>query len=389
MLSREENDRLTRTGAGTPAGTVLRRYWQPIALVDELSSPRPVKAVRALGQDFVLFRDQLGGLGLLDRDCPHRNADLAFGRLEDGGLRCLFHGWLFDTGGRCLETPGEPPRSRICSTVRQRAYPVQVVNGIIFAYLGDGAPPALPALDCFIAPESHVFAFKGHLDCNWLQALEVGLDPAHASFLHRFFEDEQTSNAYGRQFRAASSGSERPMTEILRLFPQPDIRVEHSDIGLRITALRELGDGQTHIRVTNLLFPQAFVIPMSAEMTISQWHVPIDDTRCYWYALFTSFGAPVDKDVMRRQGWNSTRCPTICRGSGAATIMGSAGRSNRPGPIPEWVRTSTCTTNGPSSRRAASRTVRANTWASPTRRSSPIAGCSWPRSGRPLPAHEP
>jgi phenylpropionate dioxygenase-like ring-hydroxylating dioxygenase large terminal subunit len=301
MLSREENDRLTRTGAGTPAGTVLRRYWQPIALVDELSSPRPVKAVRALGQDFVLFRDQLGGLGLLDRDCPHRNADLAFGRLEDGGLRCLFHGWLFDTGGRCLETPGEPPRSRICSTVRQRAYPVQVVNGIIFAYLGDGAPPALPALDCFIAPESHVFAFKGHLDCNWLQALEVGLDPAHASFLHRFFEDEQTSNAYGRQFRAASSGSERPMTEILRLFPQPDIRVEHSDIGLRITALRELGDGQTHIRVTNLLFPQAFVIPMSAEMTISQWHVPIDDTRCYWYALFTSFGAPVDKDVMRRQ----------------------------------------------------------------------------------------
>jgi phenylpropionate dioxygenase-like ring-hydroxylating dioxygenase large terminal subunit len=301
MLRHEDNELLTRTGPRTPAGALLRRHWQPIALIDELDLPKPVKAVRALGQDLVLFRDQRGRLGLLDRDCPHRNADLAFGRLEDGGLRCLFHGWLFDADGTCLETPGEPARSRVCSTVRQRAYPLKVQNGIIFAFLGEGAPPAAPALDCFIAPETHVFAFKGYLDCNWLQALEVGLDPAHASFLHRFFEDEQTANAYGKQFRSASADSELPMTRVLRLYQQPDIRVERSDIGLRITALRDLGDGQMHVRVTNLLFPQAFVIPMSAEMTITQWHVPIDDQRCYWYALFTSFGAPVDKDLMRRQ----------------------------------------------------------------------------------------
>ena len=301
MMTREQNELLTRVCSGAPAGQLLRRYWQPVALAEELAGSRPVKPVRILGQDLVLFRGPDGRLGLLDRDCAHRGADLAFGRLEDGGLRCLFHGWLFDADGKCLETPGEPPESRICSRVRQRAYPVQERSGIVFAFLGEGQPPALAALDCFIAPDSHVFAFKGYLDCNWLQAVEVGLDPAHASFLHRFFEDASTSDAYGRQFRAASADSELPMTKILRQFPRPRIEVEHSDIGLRITALRDIGAGQMHVRVTNLLFPQAFVIPMSQDMTITQWHVPVDDLSCYWFAIFTSFGPPVDKATMRQQ----------------------------------------------------------------------------------------
>jgi hypothetical protein len=139
------------------------------------------------------------------------------------------------------------------------------------------------------------------LQCNWLQALEVGLDPAHASFLHRFFEDEDTKSAYGKQFRGASADSDMPMTMVLRDFPRPKIEIERTESGFRIIALRDLGADRAHVRVTNLLFPQAFVIPMSQEMTITQWHVPIDDTSCYWYALFTSFTAPVDKDQMRRQ----------------------------------------------------------------------------------------
>src|SRR5882762_4551636 len=220
MMTREQNELLTRVCAGAPAGQLLRRYWQPVALAEELAGPRPVKAVRVLGQDLVLFRGADGRLGLLDRACPHRGADLAFGRLEDGGLRCLFHGWLFDIDGRCLETPGEPPESRICSRVRQKAYPVQERGGIVFGFLGEGEPPVLPALDCFIAPDSHVFAFKGHLQCNWLQAVEVGIDPAHASFLHRFFEDESAADSYGKQFRASSADSDVPMTKILRLYPQ-------------------------------------------------------------------------------------------------------------------------------------------------------------------------
>jgi hypothetical protein len=138
-------------------------------------------------------------------------------------------------------------------------------------------------------------------ECNWLQALEVGIDPAHASFLHRFFADEDISTAYGKQFRGASAGSALPMTRILREYDRPVIHVESTDYGLRLIALRQLDDERTHVRVTNQLFPHGFVIPMSAEMTISQWHVPVDDENCYWYAIFTSYTQPVDKAKMRAQ----------------------------------------------------------------------------------------
>ncbi|GJD49059.1 5,5'-dehydrodivanillate O-demethylase oxygenase subunit [Methylobacterium crusticola] len=301
MMSQEQNDHITRSGPGAPLGTLMRRYWQPAALADELQGERPVVPVQLLGEKFVLFRDEAGRYGLLDRDCPHRGADLAFGRLEHGGLRCAFHGWLFDVEGQCLETPAEPVGSKLCQNVRQRAYPVIERSGILFAYLGEGEPPAFPELDCFLAPDAYTFAFKGLFECNWLQALEVGIDPAHASFLHRFFEDEDTSASYGKQFRAASADSELPMTKILREYDRPLINVERTEYGMRLIALREIDDERTHVRVTNQVFPHAFVIPMSADMTITQWHVPLDDERCYWYAIFTSYTSPVDKARMREQ----------------------------------------------------------------------------------------
>ena len=301
MTSADQNELMTRVGKGAPAGKLLRQYWQPVALVDELQAPRPLKAVRLMGEDFVLFRDEAGRYGMLDRDCPHRNADLAYGRLEDGGLRCAFHGWLFDVEGKCLETPAEPEGSRFCQKIRQKAYPVVEKNGLLFAYIGAGEPPAFPRFDCFIAPDAYTFAFKGHLECNWLQALEVGIDPAHASYLHRFSEDEDTAGSYGKQFRGATADSDMPITRVLREFGRPEIKLEATDYGMRLIALRRISDSHTHTRVTNLVFPQAFVIPMSADMTISQWHVPVDDTNCYWYAIFTSFGGPVDKQKMREQ----------------------------------------------------------------------------------------
>ncbi|MGY2849757.1 nitrite reductase/ring-hydroxylating ferredoxin subunit [Bradyrhizobium sp. USDA 4510] len=301
MMSQEANDLITRTGRKDPCGKLMRSYWQPAALVDELDGPRPVRPVRLLGENLVLFRGEDGSYGLIDRHCAHRGADLAFGRLEHGGLRCAFHGWLFDTSGQCIETPAEPAGSQLCKGIRQRSYPVVEKSGILWAWLGEGAPPAFPELDCFVAPGSHTFAFKGHMNCNWLQALEVGIDPAHASFLHRFFEDEDTSAAYGKQFRGASAGSDMPMTKILREYDRPIINVEHTEYGLRLIALRELDAERTHVRVTNQLFPHGFVIPMSTEMTITQWHVPVDDENCYWYAIFTSYAAPVDKQKMRDQ----------------------------------------------------------------------------------------
>jgi phthalate 4,5-dioxygenase oxygenase subunit len=309
MMSQEKNDEITLVGPGQPAGGVLRQYWMPAALSEELMGARPVVPVTLMGERLVLFRDEGGRLGLMQRHCPHRGADMCYGRLEDNGLRCPFHGWHFDVTGQCVEQPGEPEGSQMHEKVQARAYPVEERNGIIWAYMGAGAPPPFPDLDCFRAPDTHVFAFKGLWECNWLQALEVGIDPAHASFLHRFLEDEDPADFYGKQFRDKAAGSEMTGTEVLRRFPRPDIRVEEADHGLRITALRDLGQGETHVRVTNQIFPCAITIPMSREMTITQWHVPIDDRTCYWYAMFTSFGAPVDKVKMREQRLKEHRLP--------------------------------------------------------------------------------
>jgi phenylpropionate dioxygenase-like ring-hydroxylating dioxygenase large terminal subunit len=309
MLSAEQNDLITRTGAGTPAGGLMRRYWQPAALVDELAGNRPVKPVRLFGEDLVIFKDEKGRYGLIDRRCPHRGTDLAYGRLENGGLRCAFHGWLFDVSGKCLETPAEPDDSNLCANIKQKSYPVVERNGILFAYLGPGEPPAFPHFDCFVAPASHTFAFKGMIDCNWLQSLEVGIDPVHTSFLHRFFHDEDPSQAYGKLFRDTSRDSDMPMSRIMREFTRPRIEVEPTEFGFRLVTLRQISEARMHVRVTNLMFPNAFVIPMSREMTITQWHVPIDDEKHYWYAIFTSFGTPVDKDEMRRQRLALYRLP--------------------------------------------------------------------------------
>lgn len=301
MLSAEQNELITRTGPGTAAGKLLRRYWQPVALKDELNSNRPIKPVRLLGEDLVIFRDGQGRYGLLARACPHRGTDLAFGRLEADGLRCAFHGWKFAVDGKCLETPAEPKESNLCANIRQRSYPVVEKSGILFAYLGPGEPPALAEMDCFTAPDSHTFAFKGLIECNWLQSLEVGIDPVHTSFLHRFFHDEDPNRGYGKVFRDHSVDSDMPISQIMRDYPCPRIEVERTDFGLRLMTLRQINDQRMHVRVTNLIFPNAFTIPMSSDMTITQWHVPVDDVKHYWYAIFTSFGGPVDKDEMRRQ----------------------------------------------------------------------------------------
>ncbi len=296
-----QNELMTRTGPGTAAGRLMRRYWQPAALCRELEADRPVIPVELLGESLVLFRDESGALGLIERHCAHRGADLCYGRLEDGGLRCPFHGWLFDRTGQCLEQPAEPPGSEYHRRVRLAGYPVIERGGIVFAWMGDGDPPPMPALDCFLAPDAYTFAFKGLMECNWLQALEVGIDPAHASFLHRFIEDEDPNDSYGKQFRDAVDGGEMTGTRVLRDYERPEIHAEQTDYGVRLTALRHINESDVHVRVTNQVFPHAIVIPMSREMTITQWHVPVDDVTSYWYAIFTSYGKPVDKDTMYRQ----------------------------------------------------------------------------------------
>ena len=331
-----QNELVTRIGPGTACGELLRRYWQPVALLDEFDHAlvpemalRPVKAVRVLGQDMVLFRDASGAFGLLDRDCPHRGADLAFGRNEGDGLRCPFHGWKFDRQGQCLETPGEPPQPvgrRLCERITQRSYPLMLRCGVLFAWLGapGSVPPPAAALDCFAAPDSHTFAFKGQWSCNWLQAVEVGIDPVHPSFLHRFFQDQSDAGSYGKQFRAASAGAvdgiRWPMSRVMRESCQPEISCHPTAWGMQLTALRRLDADHTHVRVTQSLFPQGFVIPLSETMTITQWHVPVDDTHTVWYSLFTSFDQPIDRGAMRQPRLAAVTLPDY---------LPRAGRHNR------------------------------------------------------------
>jgi 5,5'-dehydrodivanillate O-demethylase oxygenase subunit len=201
MLSREDNETMTRVGPGTAAGDLLRRYWQPVAAAGELTSERPIKAVRILGEDLVAFRDKSGTHGLVGRQCPHRRASLAFGRVDEEGIRCPYHGWKFSRTGACLETPAEPQDSPLKSRIRQKAYPVQKLGGLLFAYFGPEPAPLLPRWDV-LAWEKGKRWIEVHsvLQCNWLQAMENSVDPAHLYWLHGSYAHlARTVDQYGEE----------------------------------------------------------------------------------------------------------------------------------------------------------------------------------------------
>jgi 5,5'-dehydrodivanillate O-demethylase oxygenase subunit len=185
MLTREENETLTRVGRGTPAGELLRRYWQPIAAVGELSDEKPIKAVKILGEELVAYRDRQGRYGLVGEHCPHRSASLAFGRVDEEGIRCPYHGWKFDRTGKCLEQPAEPEERAYKDKIKQIAYPVEMLGGLLFAYLGPEPKPLLPRWDV-LAWENGKRWIEVHevLRCNWLQPMENSVDPSHLYWLH-------------------------------------------------------------------------------------------------------------------------------------------------------------------------------------------------------------
>ena len=183
MLTAEENELFTRVGPGTACGDVMRRYWWPVGFIDELTGPRP-KKVRLLGQDFVLFRDAAERVGLLDLLCAHRRTSLALGRVEETGLRCCYHGWLFDTAGTCLEQPCEDPGNTFKDKVRQGSYPTQISAGVVFAYIGPQPAPLLPAYDILHYDRGKRVLWSKRNDCNWMQAAENACDVSHVPWLH-------------------------------------------------------------------------------------------------------------------------------------------------------------------------------------------------------------
>jgi 5,5'-dehydrodivanillate O-demethylase len=196
MLTREENELLTGVGPGTPAGELLRRYWHPIAVAQEVTDEDPTKFVRLLGEDLVLFKDRSGNVGLIQDHCAHRGASLLYGRVEERGIACAYHGWLYDTKGNCLETPAEPADSKFHLTVKMRAYPVQETAGLYWAYLGPLPAPAIPRYDVWSAPDGVTkIDVYPRLDCNWLQAMENSVDPAHLQILHQDSNGRRAENS--------------------------------------------------------------------------------------------------------------------------------------------------------------------------------------------------
>ena len=290
MISAEENALLTGTDQGAACGTLMRRYWQPVALSSELKPEGAPLPVRLLGEDLVLFRDDRGRPGLLGVHCCHRGADLSYGRVEDGGLRCIYHGWLYDVDGNCLDQPGEPEGGRERGSFHQPAYPCQEHVGVIFAYLGGGEPPLLRNLEFLSAPADHVFVSKIYHECNYLQANEGNIDPVHLSFLHRNLQDSERDKA--RVVRGVNSS---PNT-LLGKDIAPTVDIELTEFGLRIYTTRRLDDNQQYLRVSYFIMPNLCAFPgeTGGDGYSVNWHVPVDDTHHWKFVFVFSRSKPID-----------------------------------------------------------------------------------------------
>ncbi len=281
MIPVEENNLLTQTGPGTPCGELLRRYWQPVALEEELPRDGAPLRVKILGEDLVLFRDDQGRPGLLGLHCSHRGTDLSYGRVEDGGLRCLYHGWLYDVCGRVLEQPGEPGGGANRHEIRHRAHPCQEAGGVIFAYMGPGEPPLLPNYEFLTVPAEQRSVTKAFYSCNYLQGNEGNIDPVHLSFLHQHFSEAKVP------LQRIVGGSGETDNTLLGRDLAPTIEVELMDYGLRICTLRNAEAGKRYLRITNFIMPNlsAFGGSTVGEGYAVHWHVPIDD-QSHWKYIF-------------------------------------------------------------------------------------------------------
>lgn len=299
MLTKQENDLLTQTGPGTPCGKLLRSYWQPAALSEELPPGGPPIPLRLFGEDLVMFRDEQARVGLLDLHCSHRGTDLSFGRLEDGGLRCMYHGWLYDVTGKCLETPGEPPASNFHEFVRHPAYPCQEKGGIIFTYMGSGEPPLLPNYDVLSAPPDHRWATKYFHECNYLQGLEGNMDAVHVRFLHRFLRTDSGTRLLEEHPKEVRRPEERSYRDPQQGYFGP-VRVEETDFG--VWAYGSSGTG-----APDFIFPSLCMTgggPQAAGDGYQlYWRVPSDDTHHWLFALAFKRSGPIPEEHRHARSW--------------------------------------------------------------------------------------
>jgi phthalate 4,5-dioxygenase len=277
MLSKENNETLCRVGPGTPMGALLRRYWLPLLLSSELPEVdgAPVR-IRHLGESLIAFRDTDGQVGLVAENCPHRGASLFFGRNEEAGLRCVYHGWKFDISGSCVDMPNEPPESNFKHKVKVAAYQCRERNGIVWAYLGEpGDEPPLPQIEWATLPEGQRYISKRVQECNWVQGFEGGIDSSHSAFLH------------SRLDTLAISGVRRPTAGpgIRARDKHPRFETVDTESGVLIAARRNADDDHYYWRITPFVMPCYNIIPPYGDSpTVGglAW-VPMDDeTTMVW-----------------------------------------------------------------------------------------------------------
>jgi phthalate 4,5-dioxygenase len=280
MLTRQDNELLTRTGPDTPLGKALRRYWVPALLSEELPEPNgsPVR-VRLLGEELVAFRASGGGVGLVDAHCAHRGASLFFGRNEECGIRCVYHGWKYDVEGRCVDMPNEPATSDFKDRIRLWAYPCRERGGIVWAYMGPAESiPALPDVEWATLPENQRCVSKRLQESNYLQALEGAVDLSHIVFLHRRLGSEK-----GRDDLDLAQKDRSPKMEVI-----------DTDYGLVIAAKRSAGRQRYYWRINQYIMPWYTMFPPLVDEGIGgHAFVPIDDESCWVYNLTWDPGGPL------------------------------------------------------------------------------------------------
>lgn len=291
MLTPEENDLMCRVENGMPMGDIFRRHWLPACLIEEVAEPDgDPKKIRLLGEDLVVFRDSEGRIGILDEYCPHRRASLVYGRNEECGLRCLYHGWKFDVEGNTLEMSSEPAGSALVEKVKHKAYPAREGAGFVWVYMGPAEtmpefePPVFQP-----TPDTPLATSKVIVNCNWAQILEGAIDSAHSSSLHS--SDMVPARVPGAA--ATDQNWLRPSTD-----KSPRLVVQRTPFGFRYTAIRRpIQDSKTHdyLRTTLFIAPFTVHIPSNNLYNIAIMHVPMDDEHTYFY--FLAFGGEACPDT--------------------------------------------------------------------------------------------
>ena len=285
MLTHEQNERVTRVGPGTPMGELMRRYWMPALLSEELSDADgdPVR-VRLLGENLVAFRATDGDIGLVDEYCPHRRAAMWLGRNEENGLRCVYHGWKFDVNGQCVDQMNEP-RS-FAERVKIKSYPTVEMGGIIWTYMGpEELKPAEPKFEWTQAPEERRYVSKVLQESNWLQALEGGIDTSHFSILHRAIKKDPCEEGIPIDSPAVQSA--------------PRLELDKTSYGYRYFGIRELDDEKLYIRGYHFIMPFTQLRPPGPGVDHVHGHfwVPVDDYHCMVWNFYRSYEGEIGSEA--------------------------------------------------------------------------------------------